>query len=96
MRGIWGLALVVAALAGMGCNGKPKREMRPPAVQMYDLPPPDSKQFSQAPEYPEDKLYLPSKQKAAVMPAAMGGGMGGGMPSPGMPGGAGGMGGMNR
>jgi hypothetical protein len=78
------------ATLGLACKNSPKREMRPPSVQMYDLPDLNQKQFSEAPIYPEEKVTIGGNKKTGIMQPGGGAGMAGGMPSPGMPGGPGG------
>jgi hypothetical protein len=86
MRGTWGVVAVLLALTSVGCIApKPKRNLRPPEVQCYDLPPMDPK-YAEAPVYPEEKRTAvnPNKgvtngaQNAMSSPGAPGGVIGGG------------------
>lgn len=91
MRGIWGIVALMLAIMGLACHGKPKRTMKQPDVQSWDLPP-DEKQFRVPPVYPEEKLPDPTQKKDTQAP--MGGMKGGGPGGGGAPGG--GMGGGQR
>ncbi len=88
MRGTWGVVALLLAFVSIGCSAtKPKRNLRPPEVQCYDLPPLDPK-FAEAPVYPEDKQapVNPNKsikngaQNAMSSGSAMPGGMNGNIP----------------
>jgi hypothetical protein len=86
MRGTWGVVALLLTLVSIGCSAtKPKRNLRPPEVQCYDLPPLDPK-FAEAPVYPEEKVtpVNPNKgikngaQNAMSSPGTPGGVIGGG------------------
>jgi len=91
MRRSWMITLLlVMSIAGVGCASKPRRTMRPPDVQSYDLPP-VVKRFEEPPIYPEERLTLPSQKKGGnpgMMGPGSAGGGGMGMGNPGMGGGA--------
>jgi len=76
MRGTWSIVALLFAVSGGGCLGlhdKPKRIMRPPAEQIYELPPLDDDKYSRPPDYPKDAPTPPGQQKSS-MPKGMGGG----------------------
>jgi hypothetical protein len=86
MRGSWGVVLVLCIFSSIGCVSKPKRDLRSPAVQMYDLPPLDDKLAGEAPKYPEEKALLPNQKKlesGGKVDSSMAQGMGGPQQPPG-------------
>lgn len=86
MRGTWGVLGLLCLVTGLACHDKPKRILKQPDVQMYDLPPPD--QLDKPPTYPEEKRpeLQPKPKDDSTQPL---GGMkgGGGGPPGGAPGG---------
>jgi hypothetical protein len=91
MRGTWLGVVLTLLLTACGCLDKPKRVIRQPQPQLYDLPPTDMEQFSKPPTYPEEKRVTPEPKKDNTPPMnGMRGG--GGMPGPGMGGGGAGVG----
>jgi hypothetical protein len=95
MRGTWALVVLILAGAGAGCHDKPRRLLRQPDVQIYDLPPSDERKFSEPPTYPEEKRapLQPGKDNSQQPGLRLPGGGGGGMGGPGMGGPGGGLGG---
>ena len=89
MRGSWSIVALVLAVSGVACHHPPKRIMRPPSEQVYNLPDAKDEKCNNPPEYPKDAVAPPGQPKNTT-PAIMGSkGLGGGSPG-GSPGGSGG------
>lgn len=86
MRQVTAFMVLFVMMSGLACLGTPRRNMRPPDTQYWDLPSSDAEWASQPPTYPKDEgLLAPPKNKDGI-PKNLGQG-GGGMGSPGMGGG---------
>ncbi len=82
MHRTWGAAALLLAIVGLGCTGKPKRQLRVPTEQSYLTPPAEDKRWDRPPEYPEEKRMTVNPQKnSSGPPMPVGGGGGGGGPS---------------
>ena len=73
MRGTWSVAILLLGITGLACASKPKRVLREPTVQMYDLPPLDAKAYNDPPTYPEEKSTLPHQKFLTDGKAGLGG-----------------------
>lgn len=76
MRATWGFVALLFLVTGIACHDKPKRVMRPPLVQSYDLPP-DEPKFANPPDYPKDGPQQVGQTNPSSNPLGMKGGGGG-------------------
>src|SRR5258708_33581303 len=64
MRQATAFIVLVVLVTGLACHGTPRRNMRPPDVQIYDYPPDTDEKTLQPPVYPKDEgLQPPAKNK---------------------------------
>lgn len=84
MRRLWCVIALSLSVAGLGCHDKPRRILRQPEKQIYDLPPHDDPKFSEPPKYPEEKRFGPRQKKEPGPPGGGLGGLGGAGVGPGI------------
>ena len=77
-RASWGVIALAIAMTEIACHDKPKREMRPPVVQRYDLPDEDNPISNKPPEYPKENPGVVGQPSNSAIPQGMGKGTGGG------------------
>lgn len=60
----WSFVLTLATIGLVGCNSTPKREMRPPVTEEFNLPP---EKYNNPPEVPRDTPLIAPKTASPGM-----------------------------